>query len=215
MGKGPAGFTEADRKKLEAVLARVNGVSEEVTTMKSILKKAVDVIDSQAKHISALYSQLNLCNYRNDSLNQYGRKESAIVNGLDPKVHGTDPEKIMLEIAEEIEEKAKDKNGEKIKINMTAEHIQRCHFMGESKKKLVCKFIPYRSRMKILLNKSVINGAKSGKYKNVFISEHLTPMSDEIMAHLVHEKEMFHKICKSTLQRWSDQSKKRRCRLCK
>ena len=30
--------------------------------------------------------------------------------------------------------------------------------------------------MKILLNKRIINGAKTGKYKDVFISEDMTPM---------------------------------------
>ena len=92
------------------------------------------------------------------------------VDGLDPAVHGEDAEKIMFDIVEEIEAKAKDKDGESIKVDLTTDHIQRCHFLGEKKKKLVCKFIPYRIRMIILLNKRVINGATQGKFKNVFIS---------------------------------------------
>ena len=180
MGKG-VGFTEADRKKLGTVLSTINTVSKEFASVKNLLKKAVEVIDSQAKHICSLYSEINRCNYRNDALNQYGRKECLQALGLKPEVHGTDPEKIMLEIAQEIEDKAEDKNGDKVNIDMSTNDIQRCHFIGDKKKKLVCKFMSYRLRMKILLNKRVINGAKTGKYKDVFISEHLTPMRSRLI----------------------------------
>ena len=35
--------------------------------------------------------------------------------------------------------------------------------------------------MKILLNKKVINGARAGKYKDVFIAEDLTPMRSRLV----------------------------------
>ena len=176
-GGGAAGFSEEDRKKLSDVLNKVN----EFGNVKEILMKALDVIDNQAKHICFLNTELNRANYRIDAQNQYGRKECLNVNGLDKNLHGSDAEKIMFDIVDEIEDKGKDKEGENIKIDMKAEHIQRCHFLGDSKKKLICKFIPYKIRMKILLNKKVINGAKSGKYKDVFISENLTPMRSRLL----------------------------------
>ena len=175
------GFSEEDRNKLNNVFTTVNKVSDDFGSMKNLLVKAVDVIDTQAQQICFLQKELNRANYRNDALNQYGRKESARANGLDPKLHGTDPVKIMLEIVKEIEKKAKDSDGNAVKIDMTENDIQRCHFLGDKKKKLICKFIPYRIRMKILLNKRVINGAKTGKYKDVFISEDLTPMRSRLL----------------------------------
>ena len=180
-GGGGSGFSEEDRKKLNDVLDKVNNFSDEFGSVKNILIKAIDVIDNQAKHICFLNSELNRVNYRIDAQNQYGRKECLQVDGLDESVHGSDAEKIMFDIVDEIEDKAKGKQGEDIKINMKADHIQRCHFLGGGKRKLICKFIPYKIRMKILLNKKVINGARSGKYKNVFISENLTPMRSRLL----------------------------------
>ena len=175
------GFSDEDRKKLEAVFNNVNLMSDSMGKYKTMLRKAFEVIDKQAKHICYLNSQINLTNYRIDAQNQYGRKESLKVLKLDSKLHGTDPVKIMTDIVNEIEAKAKDKNGCDVKINMKEEHIQRCHFLGESKNKLICKFIPYSIRMKILLNKKVINGAREGKYKDVFIVEDLTPMRARLL----------------------------------
>ena len=208
MGKG-VGFTEADRKKLGTVLSTVNTVSKEFASVKNLLKKAVEVIDSQAKHICSLYSEINRCNYRNDALNQYGRKECLQALGLKPEVHGTDPEKIMLEIAQEIEDKAEDKNGDKVNIDMSTNDIQRCNFIGDKKKKLVCKFMSYRLRMKILLNKRVINGAKleiisSFQYKLEIRFHIRTSYTNAFTAHLVHEEKMYYKIYKSALPGWSD-----------
>ena len=179
MGRG--GFTEEDRKTLESACLKMNKVSDAFDTFQTLLKKALIVIDNQAKHICYLNNQLNLVNYRADALNQYGRKEILGVKGLNPSVHGEDAEKIMFDIVKEIEENAKDKEGEAVNIGMTTEHIQRCHFLGEDKKRLVCKFIPYRIRMKILLNKRIINGATRGKFKNVFISENLTPLRARLL----------------------------------
>ena len=122
-----------------------------------------------------------MTNYRVDAQQQYNRKESLKVLNLDPEVHGSDAVKIIMDIANEIEAKATDKSGNKVNIDLSKDHIQRCHFLGEKKKKVICKFIPYRMRMKILLNKKVINRAKSGKHKNVFIAEDLTPMRSRLL----------------------------------
>ena len=57
-------------------------------------------------------------------MNQYGRREITSAKGLDPKVHGTDPVKIMVDMVKEIEEKAKDGEGNAVKIGMTENDIQ-------------------------------------------------------------------------------------------
>ena len=181
MARGGGGFTDGDRKKLDAVFSKVNTMSNSIGTFQTVLKKAVEIIDQQAKHICFLNKEINLSNYRIDAQQQYGRKESMKAYNLKPEVHGENAVKIMMEIAEEIESKATDKDGNKVKIDLSEDHIQRCHFLGENKNKLICKFIPYKMRMKILLNKRVINGATKGKYKDVFIAEDLTPMRSRLV----------------------------------
>ena len=175
------GFTADDRKKLDAVFAKVNTVSDSLGTYQTVLKKAVEIIDKQARHICALNSQINITNYRLDAQNQYNRRESMRALKLNPAVNGSDAVKIMMDIAEEIEAKATNKDGTKVKINLTEDQIQRCHFLSDKKDKVICKFIPYKTRMKILLNKRIINGAKTGKFKDVFITEDLTPMRSRLI----------------------------------
>ena len=175
------GFSEEDRKKLDTVLSIANSNAVGQSTIINVLKKVVEVVDQQAKHICFLNSMLNKANYHGDAQQQYNRKESFKALNLDPKIHGSDPVKIVMDIAREIESKAVDKDGNSIKINLKEDDIQRCHFLGEKKKKLICKFIPYRMKMKIILNKRHINGAKTGKYKDVFITEDLTPMRSRLV----------------------------------
>ena len=171
------GFTAEDRKKLEVVFSKVDSLG----TFQTVLTKALEIIHNQARQICYLNSQINMTNYRADAQQQYNRKEALKVLNLDPEVNGSDAIEIIVDIAREIEAKATDKEGKKVKIDLCEDHIQRCHFLGQKKKKMICKFIPYRVRMKFLLNKKVINGAKSGKYKNVFITEDLTPMRSRLV----------------------------------
>ena len=65
--------------------------------------------------------------------------ESLRAINLDPAVHGEDAVQIMMDIAKEIEEKATDSSGNKVTVGLTEDHIQRCHFLGNKKKKLICK----------------------------------------------------------------------------
>ena len=175
------GFTNDDRQKLNSVFSKVESVDNKVDVYQTILTKAVEIIDVQAKQICFLNSQVNITNYRMDTQQQYNRKESLRAINLNPAVHGSDAVQIMMDIAREIEAKATDKSGNKVTVGLTEDHIQRCHFLGDNKKKMTCKFIPYKMRMKILLNKKVINGAKSGKWKDVFIAEDLTPMRSRLV----------------------------------
>ena len=175
------GFTNEDRQKLNLVFTKIESIGDSVDVFQSVLTKAIQIIDTQAKHICFLNSQINVSNYRMDAQQQYNRMESLRAINLDPAVHGNDAVKIMMDIAKEIEAKATDDSGNKVTVGLTKDHIQRCHFLGDKKNKLICKFIPYKMRMKILLNKKVINGAKTGKFKDVFICEDLTPMRNRLV----------------------------------
>ena len=175
------GFTNEDRRKLEIVFSKFNSLSDSMGVYQTVLKKAVEIIDAQTRQICSMNSHINLTNYRLDAHQQYNRRESMRALNLNPAVNGSDAVKIMMDIAEEIEAKATNKDGSKVEINLSEEHIQRCHFLGDKKNKLICKFIPYRMRMKILMNKKIINQAKSGKFKDVFITEDLTPMRSRLI----------------------------------
>ena len=159
----------------------MESIGDSVDVFQSVLTKAIQIIDTQAKHICFLNSQINVSNYRTDAQQQYNRMESLRAINLNPAVNGNDAVKIMMDIAKEIEAKATDDSGNKVTVGLTEDHIQRCHFLGDKKNKLICKFIPYKMRMKILLNKKVINGAKTSKFKDVFICEDLTPMRNRLV----------------------------------
>ena len=77
-------------------------MADSVGTYHTVLTKAVEIIDAQAKRICFLNSQINLTNYRIDTREQYNRKESLKVYNLDPAIHGSDAVKIIMEIAKEI-----------------------------------------------------------------------------------------------------------------
>ena len=176
------GFTQEDRDSLRSCLAQLKSMNDTISSLQNNLKQASVVIKEQGKTICNLNSQINLLNYRIDAHQQYNRRESwkaEFRNGAADELGG-DAEAIMMNIVEEINKNAKDKNGENIDpIVMKPKHIQRCHFMG--KKRIICKMIPFKIRMQILLNKRVVNSAKTGKFKDVFICEDLTPLRSRLI----------------------------------
>ena len=192
------GFSDDDRNDLRSCLDQLRKMNETVSTLKTNLKNAATVINAQAKTISCLNSQINVLNYRLDAQQQYGRRESWGLefgkNGV-PEELGNDVEAIVMDVVKEINENATDKDtGRKIDpIIFKPKHIQRCHFMGN--KRIICKMIPFKVRMQILLNKRVVNGAKTGKYKNVFICEDLTPLRRRLIWYVKnHCKTKFTKV---------------------
>ena len=93
------GFTEADRKCMKSLLDKVTKMEKTMKTMKNNLKKANEVIVDQRKMINDLRSEINKTNYHNDSLQQYGRRESIRIHGI---TNETNAEKVIKDIAEEI-----------------------------------------------------------------------------------------------------------------
>ena len=91
----------------------MKSLTESVTTLKTEVREANRIIHEQAKLISFLNSEINRCNYRNDELQQYGRKESIKVHGLTDEF-GNNATQIITDIVDEINENAVDSKGEKI-----------------------------------------------------------------------------------------------------
>ena len=205
MTRAAGGFSQEDRDKINKLLETatstdltVKELKETVTALKGSLKKANEVINEQTKYINNLHCKINTSNYFSDSNNQYPRREHVKVHIKEttPEL-GDDPEKIMEVIAKEIERATRNDNTkEAVHINLDCDKdIQRCHFLGDSKKKIVCRFSSYKQRMKFMRNKKIINSANSGKFKHVFIGEDLTPMRGRLVWYM-HTKlsHKFHNI---------------------
>ena len=204
MTRGNGGFTQADRDVQTQLLSKITGLEAKISkmdsaigSMKTCLKTALQVIKTQNKTINTLHTNINITNYRIDSGNQYNRRESFDVIGTQGL--GNDAEKIIEDIAKEIENSTKeaadnDVTKTPVHINLNIENdIQRCHFMGANNKKIICKLRSYKQRMKFMRNKKVINSKKTGKYKDVFIVEDLTPMRSRLVWFI--KKEFGHKFC--------------------
>ena len=205
MTRGGGGFTQQDRDDLKNLLkttssteTTVKSLKDAVTSLQTSLKKANQVINTQSKYINDLHLEINKANYRSDSINQYIMREHCKVHiKKDSTELGDDAENILKEIANEIERVTEnDSDKATVHIDLDCEKdIQRCHFIGNSKKKIVCKFVSYKKRMKFMKNKRIINSAKTGKFKDVFIGEHLTPMRGRLVWYM-HDKlsHKFHNI---------------------
>ena len=184
-------FSQEDRDRITKLLDTATSnekslkeLKETIEALQGNLKKANEVINQQTRYINNLHTKINTSNYFNDATNQYPRREHVKVHikVATPEL-GDDPEKIMEEIAKEIERSTQsDTNKETVHINLDCDKdIQRCHFLGDSKKKIVCRFTSYKQRMKFMRNKKIINSATSGKFKEVFIGEDLTPMRGRLV----------------------------------
>ena len=149
----------------------------------------------QHKQINDLRAQQNLLNYRTDKQEQYGRRESAKVINVDATL-GDDAEKIIFDICQEIERKSPD--DEKVCIDLQPRDLHRCHFMGEgSKRRIICKFTPaaYKKKMLLMRNKKLVNQARTGKFKSIFIAEDLTPTRSRLVWYIkTHLGEKYHKV---------------------
>ena len=190
--KAASGFTQEDRNVMNKLLQNVKSLSKEITGLKACLKEAKKVICDQNNVINNVYKDINTSNYRIDSQRQYNCREAMRVHGITDDL-GSDAEKIVQEIAAIIENKTKGtykESGEKgdVTINLNPDtDIQRCHFLGKRKKKIICRFVSHKQRMKFLRNKRIINSMTKGKFKNIFIAEDLTPMRARLIWYINNE----------------------------
>ena len=107
------GFTDEDRENIQTLLAKMTGMEKSMNSMKADLKKTCDdlkdarqVIVKQTKTINYLHTRVNVANYNTDATNQYGRRECFDVLGTEGL--GNDAEKIIQDIAKEIEDKSRE-----------------------------------------------------------------------------------------------------------
>ena len=179
------GFTEKDRKKQDDMFTMIRKQSGTIKKLTGFLKQAKDIIIEQTKHINDLRREHNRTNYRMDTQQQYGRLES--ISGINLGIFGNmSAEEIIFEIAKEIERKSEGPDKNPVVIDLHSSDIERCHFLGnktarENKKKLICKFGSYKMRMKFIKNKRLINSQTTGRFKDVFICEDLTPMRSRLV----------------------------------
>ena len=188
-GGGRDGFTSEDRKSLNALLKYVKTIDQTIKKLKDnvknyhhIIANQNAVIMNQNAAINKLRSEMNCINYRVDAQQQYNRRESA--RGLGVSDLGDDALQIMKDVCKLIEDKAPEYEGEKLTINLQASDIHRCHFIGRGdKKKLICKFTPaaYHKKMKLMLNKKYVNQITTGRFKDFFLVEDLTPMRSHLL----------------------------------
>ena len=197
------GFTAEDRKALTSMLDYSKKIEDKVTKIKNTVNKMKDYVKAchetmlaQNAEINNLRSMINTINYRGDAQEQYIHRECSDVlkvNGL-----GENAMDIMMDICKEIEEVAPPYQGQRVSIDLQPSDIHRCHFLGSGeKKRIICRFTPaaYRKKMKIMLNKRHINQIKTGKYKDVFLAENLTPLRKHLLWFIKkHFCDDYHKV---------------------
>ena len=197
------GFTAEGRKSLIDLLSYAKRIDSKMKMIKDHVKKQNelimqqnDVIATQSKQINDLIAQINCVNYRGDAQQQYNRREGVKarnVNGL-----GNDAFEIMKEVCKLIEDTAPPYKGNSVSIDLQPNDIHRCHFMGEDdKKSIICKFTPaaYKKKMILMLNKKYVNQVTTGKFKDFFIAEDLTPTRSHLLWYIKSKySSKYHKV---------------------
>ena len=80
---------------------------------------------------------LNKANCHGNAQQQYKWKELFKALNLDPVIHGSDPVKIVMDIARKIQSKAVDNAGNRIKIELRKRIYTVLSFSWQQKKKLI------------------------------------------------------------------------------
>lgn len=183
------GFTNEDRDKINKLLTALTKMTDSFNSLKQHVRKTHEIIIEQQKEINQLRANLNIKNYQNDALEQYGRRESIRIHNVTNDL-GSDATDIVIDIANQIQALTpQDDEGNSLNINLTRADIHRCHFLGkdnQTNRKIICRFnsSAWQKRSKIMLNKRHINQVKKGRYGSVFVSEDLTSMRNGMMYYL-------------------------------
>ena len=192
------GFTAKDRQNMEKILSYVVKLKDKLSVLHKSMKRANNIIKEQNAEINALRSHLNVTNYRTDNLEQYGRREAFRIHKVTDAL-GTDPVKIVLDAAKEIEKRCPPAaDGSRLTIDVKPSDIHRCHFIGSNaRKKLICKFTPaaYHIRNKFIMNKKYLNKITEGKFSNAFLTEDLTPLRSRLVWYIKNKFDhKYHKV---------------------
>ena len=146
-------------------------------------KKVKKVIAEVKTQNTQLRQIINLNVYKNDSLDQYIRRENLRIYGIDESTAAKDDAAIVLkDIANEL------------KINLGDNDIQRVHRLGKKPAKpnsqprpIIACFQSYKKRMEFFHAKSSLK--KSEKYSQAYLSEDLTPMRAKLLKYVKNECE--------------------------
>ena len=204
-------WSNAEKERVAKLEREVKTLHEENGTLKNGLKAAVNEIQSLHKENNDLRTHINLLNYQNDSLGQYGRKESLRVQKAPEAVGETeDAEAIVLESANFVlsQIKSDDMFSEFKDFKVTRNDLQRCHRVGDKEKAIkrkkqrpiIAKFKDYRLRMAILLNKKKLEKNREFKAQGRFFTEDLTPFRNKLLWYTknhvkdAHGKDMFYHV---------------------
>ena len=117
-----------------------------------------------------LKQALNMTNYKLDELEQYGRRETSRIHGIQESPNNKDDgEDIVLNIAKILG------------IELNGNDIQRAHRLGKKKKSptakprpIIARFVSYKMKSEFLYAKKKMK--ENAIYKSAFITEDLTPL---------------------------------------
>ena len=182
---GNGNFTEDDRKQLREINSEVKALLQEVQDLRHELEESNKVIAEVKTENTQLRQIINLNVYKNDSLDQYIRRENLRIYGINESTAAEDDAAIVLKdiaIANEL------------KGDLGDNDIQRVHRLGKKPTKpnsqprpIIARFQSYKKRMEFFQAKSSLK--KSEKYSQACLSEDLTPMRAKLLKYVKNECE--------------------------
>ena len=155
-----------------AIATAINAATQAM--VKAVVKQTADKVQEQLGE--KLQQQSLLFKYEVDRLEQYSRRDSLRISGLD------EPEN---EAEADLQQKIV-QLGEDMGVELRGENISVCHRLGRKSREshrsrpVICKFVARSTKMNMLQNKRNLKG-KDG-YKKVYINEDLTVLRSKLFA---------------------------------
>ena len=177
-------FNENDRSQLNEIYDTVKLLKDEIHCFKEELEASNSNLAVVKAENERLKQALTLTNFKVDSLEQYGRRENLRLHNIpETGANRDDGENEILKVANALN------------IELTNFDIQRAHRLGRKRinaspdkpRPIIVRFQSYKKRNQFLQAKG--NLKKTEQYKNVFISEDLTPLRAKLLHFIKHECE--------------------------
>lgn len=176
----------------ELISSKFDAVCDKISS--SVVKKLTDQIQSLTKENENLKIRVQQLEKKADDLEQYSRRNSLRVSGLQYNENSDDPESLIMDLV-----------NEKLKLNPPLEdsEVDRCHRVGK-KKDIIIKFTSYKARSAVIGLRSELRDLRnesistSGIYSTVYINEDLT----QVKAKLAYQARVAKKA-KSITDTWT------------
>ena len=179
-GKGSSNteqFGEDEKRKISEIHDIVTGLKDEIKVLKKELLETKQELKEIKDKNKKIKQSLNINIYKQDELEQYGRRENLRIYGVPETTSGRDDgENVIFKIAETL------------KINLKQYDIQRAHRLGKPKNKprpIIVRFLSYKKRCEFLHAKSKLKEADIPN--DIFITEDLTPLCIKLFYYLKNE----------------------------